>query len=100
MGSNKKMKISLALVGIATASTIVDSETKVGCGCCKGSLWGCAGCCISHCTDDATMTDSVRKQLESIQGELNENQVAACGSCAICFLNGEDCDQCNVAEFG
>ena len=40
------------------------------------------------------------QQLDTVQANLDAAQTEACGQCALCFLNGEDCDKCTVADDG
>ena len=46
------------------------------------------------------MTSAVQEQLDTVQSGLNQEQTEACGKCAYCFLNDEQCDECHVGEAG
>ena len=61
------MKLIATIVAIATASTAISYDTKIGCTCCLGSISCCAACCISHCTADAEIQAKVTESLKTIQ---------------------------------
>ena len=66
------MKLFATIIAIATASTAISYDTKIGCSCCLGSITCCAACCISHCTADADVQAKVTETLEVIQvGSIN-----------------------------
>ena len=61
------MKLFATIIAIATASTAISYDTKIGCTCCLGSISCCAACCISHCTADADVQAKVTESLKVIQ---------------------------------
>merc|ERR1711917_185407 len=97
---NAKMKLFATIIAIATASTAISYDTKIGCTCCLGSISCCAACCISHCTADADVQAKVTESLEVIQADLNEIQTEACGKCALCYMNGDYCSECTRGDAG
>ena len=114
------MKLFATIIAIATASTAISYDTKIGCSCCLGSITCCAACCISHCTADADVQAKVIETLEVIQvgsiyklcftnltrfqpeikADLNEMQTEACGKCALCYMNGDYCSECTRGDAG
>ena len=61
------MKLFATIIAIATASTAISYDTKIGCSCCLGSITCCAACCISHCTANADVQAKVTESLKVIQ---------------------------------
>ena len=116
------MKLFATIIAIATASTAISYDTKIGCTCCLGSISCCAACCISHCTADADVQAKVIESLKviqvgpiyilcftdfqnrdfktEIQADLNEIQTEACGKCALCYMNGDYCSECTRGDAG
>merc|ERR1712136_516264 len=93
-----KMKIFMALTALVAGTSIVSSDTKAGCACCFGSISCCAICCVTKCRDDSVLTGKVANLLDEVQMGLSEAQTESCGKCALCYLNGENCNECGLAQ--